>query len=111
MIETPDAVESVDEIMAVDGLDFVLFGPADYAMSFGWRRTAKESPEIQDALRRTIEAARKVGKHVQLGVGIADGDVQRYREMGVTMLELACDLAVLRGAWGRAARSVRPDGG
>jgi len=33
MIENHQAMTCIDEILAVDGLDFVLFGPADYAMS------------------------------------------------------------------------------
>ena len=57
MIENHQAMTCIDEILAVEGLDFVLFGPADYAMSLGRRQPAKDSDEVQSTLRRTIEAA------------------------------------------------------
>ena len=106
MIENHEAMLCIDEILATDGLDFVLFGPADFSMSLGWRQPAKESDEIQEALKRTIKAAKKAGKHVMLGVGAGENDINKYREMGVTMFELASDLKILANVWHRARNVV-----
>lgn len=106
MIENLSAVEGLDRILAIEGLDFVLFGPADYAMSLGWRRTAKDSDEVQHALRLTVEAARRAGKHVMLGVSTDDHELRRYRELGITMLEVASDLKVLEDVWGRTQKAL-----
>jgi len=102
MIENHKAMKCIDEILAVDGLDFVLFGPADYAMSLGWRQPAKDSDKVQGALKRTIEAAQKADKHVMLGVGVGESDIRRYQEMGVTMFEFISDLEILASVWGGA---------
>jgi len=107
MIENHRAMNCIDEILAVEGLDFVLFGPADYAMSLGWRQPAKDSDEIQGALRRTIEAAKKAGKHVMLGVGVGQSEVSKYRDMGITMFEFASDVKVLATVWGKAYETVQ----
>jgi len=35
MIEKKSAVENLEEILSVDGVDMVQFGPADYSLSIG----------------------------------------------------------------------------
>jgi 4-hydroxy-2-oxoheptanedioate aldolase len=107
MIENQEAMGCIDQILATDGLDFVLFGPADFAMSLGWRRTAKDSDEIQDALRRTIKAARQAGKHVMLGVPTQPDELRHYRELGVTMLEFSNDLKILGDVWRKAGQALK----
>jgi 4-hydroxy-2-oxoheptanedioate aldolase len=102
MIENHSAMDCITQILATEGLDFVLFGPADYAMSLGWRRPAKESKEVQDALKRTIEAAALAGKHVMLGVSTDPEELRRYRGLGVTMFEFSNDLRVVGDVWGKA---------
>lgn len=106
MIEDTRAMACVDEILAVEGLDFVLFGPADYSMSLGLRKPAKDSDAVQAALKRTIAAAEASGKHVMLGVGLSAQEIIRYMGMGVHMLELASDLSVLRDFYSNAVKTV-----
>ncbi len=107
MIEDQRAIECVDEILALDGLDFALFGPADYAMSLGWRSTDKNSDEVQGALKRTIKAAQKSKKHVMLGMALEEEELRRYHTMGVTMFEFISDIRVLRAGWGRGYEIVQ----
>ena len=95
MIESVKVMPCVDDILALDGLDFVLFGPADYSLSLGLDGPDTQHPKVQEALRRTIEAAKKVGKHVMFGVG-KDEDMKKAAEMGVTMLEFAHDVVIFR---------------
>jgi 2-keto-3-deoxy-L-rhamnonate aldolase RhmA len=107
MIEDQRVIECVDDILALDGLDFALFGPADYAMSLGWRKTDKDSDEVQGALKRTIKAAQKSKKHVMLGMALEEEELQRYHAMGVTMFEFISDIRVLRAGWGRGHEIVQ----
>jgi len=107
MIENHEAMQCIDQILATQGLDFVLFGPADYAMSLGWRRTAKDSPEVQAAIQRTVEAAARSGKHVMLGVSGAQDELLRYQEMGITIFEFPNDLKVLGDAWGKSRGALQ----
>jgi len=107
MIETVSAMQSIDDILAVKGLDFVLFGPADYSMSLGLGKPAKKHEKVQDALKRTIAAAGRSGKRVMLGVGTSAEEISRYMDMGVTMLEVGNDLGILNAFWRRRAEEIR----
>lgn len=107
MIENYQAMECLDEILSIEGLDFILFGPADYAMSLGWRKIAKESIEIQDAIKKTIEAASNAGKYVMLGVGYEEYEFRIYKELGISMFEFASDLKILGNAWGKSRTFVQ----
>ncbi len=58
-IETAQGLANVDAIMAVDGVDGCLLGPADLALSLG---VAQGSPEHTAAIRRVLAACRQAGK-------------------------------------------------
>jgi len=61
MIETKQAIECLDEILDVPGIDAVYVGPADLSMSYGLR-PAPDNPDASfvDALQRVIDAC---GRH------------------------------------------------
>ena len=96
MVESVGAVEVIDDIMAIDGVDFALFGPADYAIGLGLGEPDSRHPDVQDGLRRTIAAAKKSGKHVMYGVGTDNDEAKKAAAMGVTMLEFAHDVVAYR---------------
>lgn len=106
MIENVKAIGYINEILAVDGLDFVLFGPADYSMSLGLRKPAKNDERVQAALRKTITAARKAEKHVMFNPGIQTDEIQKYVDMGIAMLELSNDLGILRSVWAKTGTAI-----
>jgi len=106
MVENVKAMEYIDQIVGVDGVDFVLFGPADYSMSLGLGRPVKDDERVQAALRATIEAARKVGKHVMLNTGTDPEQIRKYIDLGVTMLELGNDLGIIRAVWEKTSLVV-----
>jgi 4-hydroxy-2-oxoheptanedioate aldolase len=81
MIEKHDAIEELEGILAVDGVDMVQFGPADYSMSIGipgqWNH-----PKVQEAHTYTIETAIKMG--VRPRVELRDvAQAESYLNMGV----------------------------
>ena len=43
MIEKKEAVDHIEEICSIPGVDMVQFGPADYSMSLGWNRAEHEA--------------------------------------------------------------------
>ncbi len=59
-IEEPEAVDAIDDIAAVEGLDGLFVGPADLAVCFG--KTDSAAPEVRDAIGKVGKAARKHGK-------------------------------------------------
>jgi len=106
MIETASAVEKVEAIMAVDGVDFVLFGPADLSMSYGLRRPDQNHPKVFGALERTIAAARSNGKHVMFDTGLDPAGQDRWAKLGVTMFEIDSDLGICRRTWAANAEAL-----
>ncbi len=106
MIESVDAVKHVRKIMAVDGVDFALFGPADYSMSLGLGAPNADDERVQEAISKTIEAAHESGKYVSLGVGTNPANIKKYVELGIDMLELGSDLSIVRASWAEASTVV-----
>ena len=62
MIETREALENLDDIMSVPGLDAVLVGPADLGLSLGLGAAVdRDEQEIVEAIDRVLEGARRHG--------------------------------------------------
>ncbi len=61
-IESPQALEQADEIAAIEGVDVLMLGPADFGILSGipgqW-----DHPVIDGAVRRLADAAAGAGKH------------------------------------------------
>ncbi len=99
MVENPETIDQVADIMAVPGIDFALFGPADYSMAFGHGKPLKSDERVTVALQKTIAAAKAAGKHVMYNPGTSQDAIDRAAQMGVTMIEVGNDLGVARSAW------------
>jgi 4-hydroxy-2-oxoheptanedioate aldolase len=69
-IESPAALENLEEILAVPGYDMVCFGPADFAHLSG-RLGETNSSEVVAARRRVARLARAAGKYVMASGGSA----------------------------------------
>jgi len=60
-IESPEALEHVEQIAAVPGFDGLLFGPGDFSHRVG-KAGQLDAPEVVAARKRVAAAARKHGK-------------------------------------------------
>lgn len=108
MIETVEAVESLDDILAVPGVDGVFVGPSDLAVSMGLDPRdvddAAHTAAIEHILRRCLA-------HAVLP-GIYCGSTQaaiRYRDLGYRLLALCSDIQLMRDAADEALTPVRDD--
>ena len=106
MIENVEAMKQIDKIVAVNGIDFVLFGPADYSMSLGLGAPDAQDERVQKAIARTVAAAHQAGKHVSFVVGTDPANIKKYVELGIDMLELGNDLAIVRATWIQTTMAV-----
>lgn len=94
-IETLEAVEHVDEIAPVDGVDVLFVGPADLGFDL---RARGSSLTLDDCLPRVAEAAKGAGK----AAGILtrdDAQVAPRLAMGYTYQAVDSDLGILRRRW------------
>jgi 2-keto-3-deoxy-L-rhamnonate aldolase RhmA len=108
MIENEEVVSQVDRVMAIEGLDYCLFGPADYSMSLGLRSGQKDHPKVQDAIKRTADAAARHNKAVAIGIGEPwQVEAKKYIDMGIRIIEVGHELGVLRSAFKKAGEAIR----
>jgi 2-keto-3-deoxy-L-rhamnonate aldolase RhmA len=103
MIESPKAVDNVDEIAKVDGIDVILVGTNDLCMEMGIPGEI-DNPLIIDAMKKIITACNACGKYPGLG-GVYTPDLQEeYISMGMRFILSTQDLAIMmQGATERAA--------
>ncbi len=93
MIEKRSAVEDIDAILDVEGIDMVQFGPADYALNVGKPRRY-DDPEVLEAEVHVIERALAHGKHPRVELAGPAG-YERYLEMGVRHFCVGTDVSIL----------------
>ena len=94
MIEKKSAVERLEEILSVGGVDMVQFGPADYAMSIGFPGQWEDRPEVKEAERYTIETALKMGIPPRAEIGRHE-DAGPYIDMGVKDFCIGTDVVII----------------
>ncbi len=105
MIEKQSAVDHLDEILAVEGIDMVQWGPADYSMSIG-RPGEKNHPEVRATERLVIEKSLRAG--VQPRAEITHPDQARYyQDLGVRHFNLGVDLSILYNWWRENGSTMR----
>lgn len=98
MIEHPDAVARIDDIMRSPGLDVAFIGPNDLANSMGLPiGLDNKHPDHIAAVARVLAAGKKYG--VAVGIHCIDGaEVARRIEMGFQWMPIASDARVLKVA-------------
>ncbi|AFK63220.1 HpcH/HpaI aldolase [Advenella kashmirensis WT001] len=101
-IESEAAVESIEDILAVDGIDGIFIGRADLALSFGL-----DDPKhalITRVTESAMERARSAGKIAGIAVGnIEERDT--YAALGANWIVVGSDQSLLRQAAQAAASS------
>jgi len=103
-IEEPEAVDDIDEIAAVDGIDGLFVGPADLAVCYGLTDAA--APEVRLAIKRVGEAAKKHGKClVTFAPNISW--VPDLKALGVTMFFIGSEHAFMLDGAKAMANGVR----
>ena len=95
-IESSTALEHVEEIVAVDGVDGILIGPADLAASMGFLGQ-QEHPEVVAGVLRSIRAAVEAGKPAGVNA-FAPASADRYVEAGAALVLVGADVAILARA-------------
>ncbi|MGZ4244494.1 MAG: HpcH/HpaI aldolase family protein [Solirubrobacteraceae bacterium] len=110
MIETEQAVSNLDAILDVPGVDGVMVGPNDLALSHaGTNDGAGTSPYDVEMIERVADGCRQRG----LAAGISSGtvaDARRWIESGYTLVGLASDAALIGECLTRMLAGVREAG-
>ncbi len=96
-VETRSALEQLEAIAAVDGVDGVFIGPSDLAASFGHIGNPNHE-DVQNAIRNAVERLAAVGTPAGI-LATAPEDAERYIDWGYGFVAVGSDLILLaRGA-------------
>lgn len=107
MIETRDALGSLDEIVSTPGLDAVYVGPSDLSVTFGLPHGLDRNEDvILRALGDILAACRRAGIKAGIHTGSA-AYAKRMVEMGFDFVTLMSDARFLTLAGGEIARDMR----
>lgn len=105
MIEKESAVENLEALLSVEGVDMVQFGPADYSNSIGipgqW-----SDPRVKEAEKYVIETALQMGIAPRAEISQPDG-AKPYLDMGVKHFCVGTDVNILFDWFRQNGKSMR----
>ena len=105
--EHVDAVDQIEAIVEVPGIDAVLVGPYDLSASLG-RIGQVDHPDVTGAIDRVTQACHDAG--VRLGIfGVSGEAVRPYVDMGYTLITVGVDTMMLGGAANGVLAEMKPD--
>jgi 4-hydroxy-2-oxoheptanedioate aldolase len=95
MIETAQALDNLDAILSVEGLDAVYVGPSDLSLSLGCKPVFDDlEPKAQQAIEHIV--ARATAHGVKAGIHNGRADVARARiAMGYRFVTIGSDARIL----------------
>jgi 2-keto-3-deoxy-L-rhamnonate aldolase RhmA len=104
MIEDPEALDDIDAIARVDGLDGVFIGRGDLTVALG--APTNDAPPVQAAVERVMAAMRAVNKPVCVMVG-SKTEASAFKQLGASAFIVSSDQGFMRRA---AAQTLKDFG-
>ena len=105
MIEKSGAVDNLEEILALDGVDMIQWGPSDFSMNTG-RAGQRGSDEVKAIERKVLETAIKMGVPPRAEIGSAE-DAKYYLDLGVRHFCIGTDISILFSWWKQNGDALR----
>jgi len=93
-IETASAVEELDDIVTVEGLDGLVVGPSDLSASYGLLGQI-EHPTVTEAIKKIIRVAHEAGMTVGFGDEANAQSSARWASMGADWVQSGSDFAYM----------------
>ena len=90
-IETQEAVEKIDAILGVGGIDVGLIGPNDLSISLGIP-DQMNSETLLKAIDKVVEAAKRRKKATGIHIGNIEA-IKNWRSKGMTVLAYLTDVS------------------
>jgi 4-hydroxy-2-oxoheptanedioate aldolase len=107
-IEDDHAVGDAKAIAAVEGVDALFFGPADFTV-IGGIPGKFDHPRVQEAMRTIAEAARQTGKHWGMPA-FSPEHAKQLMDMGARFLAHGADIIMVKNGLEEIQRRFRPLG-
>lgn len=109
MIETAEAMENLDEIMSVKGLDAIYIGPSDLSISHGYPPGGDKPDQwMMDALKKVLDACKRHNVVPGIHCG-APSYAKQMIEMGFRFVTVGGDTRFLTMGAAAAVKEMRGD--
>ncbi len=105
-IEHIDAVNNLDEILAVPGLTSILVGPNDLAGSMGYMGQPSH-PDVLRVIEDVVARARQAGLVVSVALGSTPEEWGVWARRGAQWITIGGDLGFIAGSAAQIAGQVR----
>ena len=105
MIETKSAVEDLDRILAIPGIDYIAFGPSDLSNSYGVPGQY-ESDLIKGVIKTIREKTKKAGIALN-SLAYSDEAVADELKMGATVLNIGSDVQYMIWGWTKLVADLK----
>ncbi len=105
-IETAGALDEIDEIVAIEGLDSLVLGPFDLSGSIDQLGNIN-GPVVTEAIQTIVKKARDAGKFIGCGVGSDPDFAKKIAKWGVQWIHVGCDYEYVRFAPDTIFRQIR----
>ena len=106
MLESPEAIENVESIAAIDGVDVVLIGTNDLCMEMGIPGDYS-NPKVKNAYIKVIEACKKYGKTPGMGGVYNEELMSEYIKMGMKFILSGSDLSFMMQSASQRSNKLR----
>ena len=106
MLESPEAIDNVNSIAAVDGVDVILIGTNDLCMEMGIPGDYS-NPKVKDAYIKVIEACKKYGKTPGMGGVYNEELMSEYIKMGMRFILSGSDLSFMMQSASQRSNKLR----
>ena len=96
LLEDKEAIDGIEGILAVDGVDIVFLGPFDYSVALGISGATFDHPIMAAALDRVVKMAKARNKYVMTSVGarIDTTYARMIFDHGVRLISYSADALV-----------------
>jgi 2-dehydro-3-deoxyglucarate aldolase len=95
-IESVKALNNIDDIASVDGVDGLFIGPSDLSAGIG-HFGQPTHPEVQQAMETIVKSAKAHGKPTGILAPI-EKDARHYLEMGMSFVAVGGDVGLFKSA-------------
>ncbi len=105
-LETTVALEHLEAIAAIDGIDCIFIGPSDLSASLGHLGNA-QAPEVRTAIDNAFARTKRAGKAAGILMTV-ESEAQRYLKEGVQFVAVGSDVGILARTSEALAAKFRP---
>lgn len=111
MIETPEGMRNMTDILAVPGVGAIYVGPSDLGISHGMRPDlAVRDTDHEELVRTVLRSCQRAGVHAGIHCD-SPRTAQRWLDLGFQLTSLSSDAELLHAAARTAAQQLRTGSG